>query len=164
MEEDTTVFIHVDDEIAQLGPLQDHDRKLGGLMYEIGAHLSGADAFGDRGTLGSESGQASHGHQPVEQGQCGANAHGGGVKAQASAEGLCGGEHSRLGLQLQKKGLAVLQLLDHTATDLPAADGGGHLPFNVLAVIAGVEGRDRGKLRGHGDGEGHLLHGVGEAI
>ena len=164
VQEHPSVVVEVDDQIAQLCPLEHHGCQIAGAAGQIGGHLSGAQTLGGGGAAQGNAGKGAHAQEPVQQRSSGADGHGNGIKLQTAAEGLTGGEHARRCGKIHEEGLGVLQLLGDAAPDGAAADGGRHLPLDVLTVVAAVEGGNGVEAAGHGDLKAHVLNRIGEAV
>ena len=163
VEHDPVVVIHMDQNIAKLGPGHDHHGQIGTLTGKHAAGLTGGIASGCPGAVHESGRQTPQEHQPVQQGQTCQHIHGNVISVGRPGFHMVGGEYLRGHFDLQGHGFQILQCTGGETGNGLAADGAVQNGFDAALVVAAGEGGLRVGLSGEGYMEAHAVDGIGEA-
>ena len=159
------VFLHLDEDVAQLCPGKYHHRKIRAAAAESAGDLAGGEAVGRCGGASAPEGSAPQENHPIDQCQGTQHDHNDLHGADGLLAHRLSGEHFVTYRHQQGQGLQILQIRGDLAGDLVALHRKFHRGLNALLIVAAAEGGIQ-VLRqhtGHSDGEGELFDAVGKA-
>ena len=161
--EQDSAAIHLDQDVAQLGPAQHHGGQVRSQKIELAGHLTGGHSGRGHHGLFLPAGEGSQENKPVKKGQTGENPHGNELRVAGADIGTDPGEHIRFGVQGHAHGLVVVKTVFGGAGDHGTVDHQIQLRCQTVLPVGTVEIGGGFYLRGQGDGIVHGAHRIGEA-